>query len=74
MPREVAISPPTEPCIQAMIFDNLITKLNPNLERRCIMAIFRALRAVLFRHFATARAIQGGSGHYNEQCHPMTYG
>jgi hypothetical protein len=28
---------------------------------------------VLFRHYSTAKAVKGGSGHYNEQCHPQTY-
>lgn len=37
------------------------------------MRLLRALRIVLFRPFATARVIRGGSGHYNEQCHPGTY-
>jgi len=38
------------------------------------MTVLRALFVALFRHYATVRAIKGGSGHYNEQCHPGTYG
>jgi hypothetical protein len=35
------------------------------------------IRAVWFAwtaHYAGAREVNGGSGHYNEQCHPGTYG
>lgn len=38
------------------------------------MSRFRALFVVFFRAFATSRSIRGGSGHFNEQCHPQTYG
>jgi hypothetical protein len=38
------------------------------------MAKLRALFVALFRPYARAAAIRGGSGHYNEQCHPQTYG
>jgi hypothetical protein len=37
------------------------------------MKTLRALMVVLFKHYATSRTVQGGSGHYNEQCHPQTY-
>jgi hypothetical protein len=37
------------------------------------MRLLRALLIGLFRHYADARAIKGGNGHYNEQCHPQTY-
>jgi hypothetical protein len=37
------------------------------------MNFLRALFFALFRHYATAGAVRGGSGHYNEQCHPQTY-
>jgi hypothetical protein len=33
----------------------------------------RALFVAFFKHFAGARWVKGGSGHYNEQCHPQTY-
>jgi hypothetical protein len=39
-----------------------------------IMAKLRALFVALFRPYARASAVRGGSGHYNEQCHPQTYG
>lgn len=39
-----------------------------------LMAFFRALIVALFRPYAHASAVRGGSGHYNEQCHPQTYG
>ena len=38
------------------------------------MALLKSLFVALFGHHATARSINGGGGHYNEQCHPMTYG
>jgi hypothetical protein len=38
------------------------------------MAFIRAILRVLFRAYSSAGAIRGGSGHYNEQCHPQTYG
>jgi hypothetical protein len=38
------------------------------------MNVLRALFVSLFRHYATASSVQGGGGHYNEQCHPQTYG
>jgi hypothetical protein len=38
------------------------------------MSYLRAILTLLFRHYASPRAIKGGSGHYNEQCHPNTYG
>jgi hypothetical protein len=37
------------------------------------MSILRALFVAFLKPFATARAVKGGSGHYNEQCHPQTY-
>jgi len=37
------------------------------------MRRIRALLQALFGHYATARSVRGGSGHYNEQCHPQTY-
>lgn len=37
------------------------------------MKILRALFQALFGHHAAAGAVRGGSGHYNEQCHPGTY-
>src|SRR4051812_2606748 len=36
------------------------------------MQKLRALLLAMFRPFATAAAVRGGSGHYNEQCHPQT--
>ena len=38
-----------------------------------LRAFVRALIVVVCRPYATVRAIRGGSGHYNEQCHPQTY-
>lgn len=38
------------------------------------MRIIKAIFVALFRHHAGPRSIRGGSGHYNEQCHPQTYG
>ena len=38
------------------------------------MSFFRACWIAIFRSFADARSVKGGSGHYNEQCHPQTYG
>jgi hypothetical protein len=38
------------------------------------MTILRALFILFFRQYAAASSVQGGSGHYNEQCHPQTYG
>ena len=38
------------------------------------MSFLRALFVALFRSFATASSVQGGGGHYNEQCHPQYYG
>lgn len=38
------------------------------------MSRLRALFIAVFRPFASARFVRGGSGHYNEQCHPQTYG
>ena len=32
-----------------------------------------ALFIILFRPYATARFVRGGSGHFNEQCHPQTF-
>ena len=37
------------------------------------MKIVRNLLIALFGHHAGARHVKGGSGHYNEQCHPGTY-
>lgn len=34
------------------------------------MTVMRAVFVSLFRHYATARAVQGGHGHYQEQSHP----
>jgi len=39
-----------------------------------MMARLRALWIALFKPFSGATAVKGGSGHYNEQCHPQTYG
>jgi len=44
------------------------------IELEIAMSIFRALWIALVAHYAGARAVNGGSGHYNEQCHPGTYG
>jgi hypothetical protein len=33
----------------------------------------RALFIAVFRTYATATAVRGGSGHFNEQCHPQKY-
>jgi hypothetical protein len=38
------------------------------------MAYIRAIFRLLFRADATSRAIRGGGGPYNEQCHPQRYG
>ncbi len=34
---------------------------------------FKALITLFFQRHANANVIKGGSGHYNEQCHPQTY-
>ena len=38
------------------------------------MAVLKALWFALFRSYAGASAVKGGSGHWNEQCHPQRYG
>jgi hypothetical protein len=38
------------------------------------MSILRALFVGFFKHYAAAKKVRGGSGHYNEQCHPQTFG
>jgi hypothetical protein len=38
------------------------------------MKILKALFVAFFKHYAGPNAVKGGSGHYNEQCHPQTYG
>jgi hypothetical protein len=38
------------------------------------MKTVRAWLVALFRSFARARSVRGGSGQYNEQCHPGSYG
>jgi hypothetical protein len=38
------------------------------------MSWFRACWIAIFKSFTGARSVKGGSGHYNEQCHPQTYG
>lgn len=38
-----------------------------------MMKTIRAWFTAMFRAFAGPRAVKGGSGHYNEQCHPSTY-
>lgn len=37
------------------------------------MKILHNLLITFFCHYAAARHVKGGSGHYNEQCHPGTY-
>ena len=37
------------------------------------MKYVRALIRAFFGHYTTSRTVRGGSGHYNEQCHPGTY-
>jgi len=37
------------------------------------MSFIRALFLTFFGHFAGSKAVRGGNGHYNEQCHPQTY-
>lgn len=37
------------------------------------MTFLRHLFFALFGHYATSSKVRGGSGHYNEQCHPGTY-
>lgn len=37
------------------------------------MTFLRAIYVLLFGAYATPRAVRGGSGHFNEQCHPQTY-
>lgn len=38
------------------------------------MALLKKVVVALFGHYASSARIRGGSGHYNEQCHPGTYG
>jgi hypothetical protein len=37
------------------------------------MAFIRAMLRVMFRSYASPRAIRGNGGKFNEQCHPMCY-
>lgn len=37
------------------------------------MKVFRAFFLAFFGHFAGPSFVKGGSGHFNEQCHPGTY-
>ena len=37
------------------------------------MKIIRSLLTALFGHYGSASSVRGGSGHFNEQCHPQTY-
>jgi len=37
------------------------------------MSFLKAMFFALFRHQGSAEAVQGGGGHYNEQCHPQQY-
>ena len=46
----------------------------PTTQGRNKMRLLRNLFIALFRPYAGAKSIKGGSGHYNEQCHPQTYG
>lgn len=39
-----------------------------------VMSLLRAIWIALTAHYAGARAVNGGSGHYNEQSYPGTYG
>jgi len=38
------------------------------------MHLMRNLITLLLGHYATSSKVRGGGGHYNEQCHPGTYG
>ncbi len=38
------------------------------------MSLLHAIWIALTAHYAGARAVNGGSGHYNEQSYPGTYG
>jgi hypothetical protein len=38
------------------------------------MRFLKAFLLILARPYARARDVRGGSGHFNEQCHPQTYG
>jgi len=37
------------------------------------MRFLRTLFLVVFGHYGRAGSVRGGSGHFNEQCHPQTY-
>jgi len=52
-----------------------VLRLDPafNAVESNIMQKLRALLLAVFRPFATAAAVRGGSGHYREQCHPQTF-
>lgn len=39
-----------------------------------VMSLLRAIWIALTAHYAGARAVNGGSGHYNEQSYPGTFG
>ncbi len=38
------------------------------------MRYIRAIYLAFFDYYASTKNVRGGSGHYNEQCHPSTYG
>jgi hypothetical protein len=42
-------------------------------QRGKVMALLRRLAIALFGHYASSARVRGGSGHFNEQCHPGTY-
>ena len=50
-----------------------VTKSRHAEQRRQIVTVLRAWFTAFFRAFSGPRFIRGGSGHYNEQCHPNTY-
>jgi len=44
------------------------------MNKELLMRILKSIYIALFRAHASAKNVKGGSGHFNEQCHPGTYG
>ncbi len=41
--------------------------------KKKVKSVYQALYTLFFQKYANASYVRGGSGHYNEQCHPQTY-
>ena len=51
----------------------LLSFRSPFLLEMPPMSLLKALFVMFFRSFSPAASVKGGSGHFNEQCHPQTY-